>query len=49
MITPSKLRLVIRAVVVCATAFGLQLSADQVAAIYLLTEACLQFLVKDAE
>lgn len=46
-LAPSKIRMLIRAVVVCATAFGLQLSADQVAGIYLLTEAVLQFFVKD--
>lgn len=43
----SKLRMLIRAVVVCLTAFGLNLTADQVAAVYLLTEALLQFFVKD--
>lgn len=47
--TPSKIRLLIRAVVVCATAFGLNLSADQVAGIYLLTEAVLQLFVKDSD
>jgi hypothetical protein len=40
--------MLIRAVVVCATAFGLGLTADQVAGIYLVTEAILQFFVKDA-
>jgi|LakMenEpi03Aug12_release.lakeMendotaPanAssembly.Ray.scaffolds.fasta_scaffold4700623_2 hypothetical protein len=45
--TPSKIRMAVRAVVVCATAFGLNLTADQVAAVYLVTEAVLQFLVKD--
>lgn len=45
--TPSKIRMAVRAVVVCATAFGLKLDANQVAAIYLVTEAVLQFFVKD--
>lgn len=45
--TPSKVRLLVRAVVVCATAFGLNLSADQVAGVYLLTEAVVQIFVKD--
>lgn len=45
--TPSKVRLLVRAIVVCATAFGLKLSADQVAGIYLLTEAVVQIFVKD--
>lgn len=44
---PSKIRMVVRAVVVCATAFGLKLDANQVAAVYLVTEAVLQFFVKD--
>lgn len=44
----SKIRMAIRAVTVCATAFGLKLSADQVAGIQLVTEAALQFLVRDA-
>lgn len=38
----SALRFLIRAIVVCATAFGLDLTADQVAGIQLLTEAVLQ-------
>jgi hypothetical protein len=38
----SALRALIRAGVVCATAFGLKLSADQVAGIQLLTEAIIQ-------
>lgn len=46
-LTPSKVRMLVRAVVVCATAFGLQLDANQVAGVYLLTEAVLQFFVKD--
>jgi hypothetical protein len=45
--TPSKIRMAIRALVVCATAFGLKLTADQVAAIYLVTETALQVAVKD--
>lgn len=35
----SALRSLVRAAVVCATAFGLRLSVDQVAAIQLATEA----------
>lgn len=46
--TASKIRLLVRAVVVCATAFGLQLDTEQVGAIILLTEALLQVFVKDA-
>ena len=46
-LNPSKIRLLIRAVVVCATAFGLDLTADQVAGIYLLTEAVVQVFIKD--
>ena len=46
--TPSKIRMLVRAAVVAATAFGLQLSTDQVAAVYYVTEALLQFFVKDA-
>lgn len=42
----SKVRLLVRAVVVCATAFGLDLTADQVAGIYLLTEALVQTFIK---
>ena len=38
----SSLRAVIRAIIVCGTAFGLQLDTDQVAGIYMLTEATLQ-------
>lgn len=38
----SALRSLLRALVVCATAFGLDLSADQVAAIQVLTEAVIQ-------
>ncbi len=45
----SKIRMAVRAVVVAATAFGLSLTADQVAAVYFVTEAALQFLVKDSD
>lgn len=38
----SAARSAVRAVVVCATAFGLDWSADQVAAVMLATEALLQ-------
>lgn len=38
----SRVRMLIRAVLVCVTAFGLNLSADQVAAVQLLAEAVLQ-------
>jgi len=44
----SKIRMVLRASLVCITAFGLNLSADQVAAIQLLAEAVLQLVVRDA-
>lgn len=43
----SKIRMAVRAVVVCVTAFGLKLTADQVAAIYLVTETSVQLFVKD--
>lgn len=46
-LNPSKIRLLVRAIVVCATAFGLGLTADQVAGIYLLTEAAVQAFIKD--
>jgi hypothetical protein len=46
--THSKLRMLVRAVVVCATAFGLKLDQNQVAAIYLLTESLVQIFIKDA-
>lgn len=42
----SLLRAVIRTVLVCATAFGLKLSVDQVAAIQLAAEAILQAAVR---
>ena len=38
----SALRTRLRAAVVCATAFGLKLSAEQVAAVQLATEAVIQ-------
>lgn len=44
----SKIRMVLRASLVCITAFGLNLSADQVAAVQLLAEAVLQLVVRDA-
>lgn len=44
----SRIRMVIRASLVCVTAFGLNLSADQVAAVQLLAEAVLQLVVRDA-
>lgn len=40
--SPSQLRALIRAIVVCVTAFGLNLSAEQVASVQLVTEAGLQ-------
>ena len=45
--TASKVRMLVRALVVCATSFGLKLDANQVAGIYLLTEAVVQFFIKD--
>lgn len=45
----SKIRMVIRAALVCLTAFGLDLSAEQVASVQLLAEAVLQLIVKDAQ
>lgn len=44
----SKLRMVVRALLVCVTAFGLNLSGDQVASVQLLAEAVLQMVVRDA-
>jgi hypothetical protein len=38
----SALRTLLRAAVVCSTAFGLKLSAEQVAAVQLATEAVIQ-------
>lgn len=43
----SKVRVLVRAVVVAATAFGLRLDGAQVGAIYGVTEAVLQVFVKD--
>lgn len=40
--TPAGLRALMRAALICITAFGLQLSADQVASIQLVAEAALQ-------
>lgn len=40
--TPSQIRALIRAALVCVTAFGLKLSVDQVAAVQLTGEALLQ-------
>lgn len=42
----SKVRMVLRAALVCVTAFGLDLTAEQVAAIQLLGEAALQLFVR---
>ncbi len=39
----------VRAALLCVTAFGLNLSAEQVAAVQLLAETLLQLLVKDAD
>lgn len=44
----SRIRMLLRAVLVTVTAFGLHLSADQVAAVQLLGEAILAIVVKDA-
>ena len=43
----SKIRMAIRAVLVAVTAFGMNLSAEQVGAIQLAAEALLQLVVKD--
>jgi hypothetical protein len=45
----SKVRMAVRAALLCVTAFGLNLSAEQVAAVQLLAETLLQLLVKDAD
>lgn len=45
----SKVRAILRAVVVVATAFGLGWTAEQVAAVQLLAEAILQVAFKDSE
>lgn len=47
MITRTKVRALVRAVVVVATAFGLKWSAEQVAAVQVLLEAVLQVAFKD--
>ena len=44
----SKVRMVVRAALVCLTAFGLNLSAEQVASVQLLAEAILSLVVRDA-
>ena len=44
----SKIRMVVRAALVCVTAFGLNLSAEQVASMQLLAEALMQLVVRDA-
>lgn len=44
----SRIRMAVRAVLVCVTAFGFSLSAEQVASIQLLAEALLQLSVRDA-
>lgn len=44
----SQVRMVVRAALVCLTAFGLNLSAEQVASVQLLAEAILQLVVRDA-
>ena len=44
--TASQLRALLRAVLVCVTAFGLDLTADQVAAVQLVAEAGLQLVVR---
>ena len=45
----SKVRLAVRAALVCITAFGLKLSGDQVAAVQLVAEALLQLVVRDSD
>lgn len=42
------IRALVRAVAIAASAFGLRLSADQVVAVYGVTEAVLQLLVIEA-
>lgn len=48
-LTPSKVRALIRSAVVLATAFGLGLSAEQVAAIQVAVEAVLRVFYKDVD
>jgi hypothetical protein len=43
----SKIRMAVRAALVCATAYGLRLDASQVAATQLVAEALLQLVVRD--
>lgn len=45
--TRSKIRALVRAALVCLTAFGLDLDVEQVAALQLLAEAVLQLTYKD--
>lgn len=45
--TKSNIRAIVRAVVVVATAFGLGLTAEQVAAVQVLVEAVLQATYRD--
>jgi hypothetical protein len=45
----SKIRMVVRAGLVCLTAFGTDLSAEQVAAVQLFAEAVLQLVVKEPQ
>lgn len=40
--TPTQLLALVRAALICVTAFGLRLSADQVAAVQLVAEAGIQ-------
>jgi len=49
MFTRTKIRALVRAVVVVATAFGLKWSAEQVAAVQVLLEAVLQIAYKDSD
>jgi hypothetical protein len=42
----SKVRFAVRAVLVCITAFGLDMTAEQVAAVQLVAEAALQLIVR---
>ena len=44
----SKIRMVVRSTLVVVTAFGLKLSAEQVASIQLFSEAVLSLVVVDA-
>lgn len=42
-----RIRFAIRSVLIAATAFGLRLSAEQVAAVQLVAEAALQLIVRN--